>query len=368
MTGRMPTRKIEIDPVIERATTLPAEVYTDPDYFDLQLEQVFARAWLFADGREQVSVPGQVCPLQFQPGGLSEPLLLARDPEDTLRCLSNVCTHRGNLLVEGPGRVNALRCRYHGRRFKLDGSFAGMPEFDGAEDFPSAADDLPRVPIAEWGPLLFASLRPAVPFADVIAPAQERLAWIDWDSFTYDPETSRTYLVEANWALYCENYLEGFHVPYVHPGLATALDYGAYTTEVYDYASLQLGIAAKGEPTFALPEDHPDAERGVAAYYYWLFPATMLNIYPWGLSLNVIEPLSHARTRVRFLAYVRDASLHEVGAGAGLDRVEREDEDVVEAVQLGVRSRLYQHGRYSPRREKGVHQFHRLLARFMNGE
>jgi choline monooxygenase len=93
----------------------------------------------------------------------------------------------------------------------------------------------------------------------------------------------------------------------------------------------------------------------------------MLNFYPWGLSVNVVAPLGVDRTRVFFLSYVYDAERRAGGAGADLHRVEMEDEEIIESVQLGVRSRLYDRGRYSPRREVGTHHFHRLLARFMNG-
>jgi choline monooxygenase len=105
----------------------------------------------------------------------------------------------------------------------------------------------------------------------------------------------------------------------------------------------------------------------VAAYYYWLFPNLMLNFYPWGLSINVVKPLAIDRTRVSFISYVWDESKLEQGAGAALDRVEREDEAVVESVQRGLRSRLYGRGRYSPRHEAGTHHFHLLLQAALRG-
>src|SRR4029077_16347950 len=172
---------------------------------------------------------------------------------------------------------------------------------------------------------------------------------------------TREYFVNANWALYLDNYLEGFHIPYVHSSLATKLDYGENAVELEPCPVLQVGIAKPGEPAFALP----DRGRTVAAYYFWLFPTTMFNLYPWGVSVNVVTPLAVDRTRVSFLPFVWDATKRETGAGAGLDRVEREDEAVVESVQRGARSRLYDRGRYSPAREGGVHHFHRLLAEFM---
>ncbi len=154
----------------------------------------------------------------------------------------------------------------------------------------------------------------------------------------------------------------------MHAGLADALDYSAYRTDLFAWSSLQVGIARDGDDVFELPPGSPDRDQRVAAYYFWLFPNLMLNVYPWGISVNIVSPLDVDQTRVTFLSYVWDASRLDRGAGAGLDRVEREDEAVVESVQKGVRSRLYDRGRYSPSREQGVHHFHRLLARAMAAE
>ena len=351
-----------IDPDITRAHTLPGRAYCDPAIYESARERVFRPSWQFVGDTQTVRVPGQVAPLTLLEGCLDEPILLTRDREDRLHCMSNVCTHRGTILCEHGGIEKSLVCRYHGRRFDLDGTFRHMPEFEKAVGFPSEKDNLPRVAFERWGPFLFASLAPRAPLADVIGPMRERLAWLPLDLFRFDAARSRDYLVRCNWALYVENYLEGFHVPFVHASLNESIDFGAYTTELFRYSNLQLGIVRPGEPVFEFPAGAPDAGRRVGAYYWWLFPNTMFNFYPWGLSINVVRPLGVDRTRVSFLSYVGDASKLEQGAGAGLDRVEREDEAVVEAVQRGVRARLYDRGRYSPTREQGVHHFHRLLA------
>ena len=353
---------------IRDAHTLPARVYSDPDVLGLQTERIFARSWQLVGDTDQLKVPGQVRPVTFLPGILPEPLLLTRDTDDRLHCVSNVCTHRGNLLCESEGVVRHLRCRYHGRRFGLDGFFTSMPEFEAARDFPTSRDDLAQLPLGAWGKLLFAALRPRIPFAEYLAPVRERCDWMPLDHALLDETRSRQYHVRANWALYCDNYLEGFHIPFVHAGLADALDYSAYRTDLFAWSSLQVGIARDGDDVFELPPGSPDRDQRVAAYYFWLFPNLMLNVYPWGISVNIVSPLDVDQTRVTFLSYVWDASRLDRGAGAGLDRVEREDEAVVESVQRGVRSRLYDRGRYSPSREQGVHHFHRLLARAMAAE
>ena len=343
-----------IEEDIRRARTLPASFYRDPAIFERLREKVFARSWQLVNGAEQVSTAGSILPFTFLEGCVDEPLLLARDAGGAVHGLSNVCTHRGNLLCTRPEVAQSLRCRYHGRRFALDGRFLSMPEFEGARDFPSPADDLPRIQLGRLGPLAFAALGPAFPFEDLIAQVRERTSFLPLDRMTLDPAGSRFYEVAANWALYCDNYLEGFHVPFVHPDLAKTIDYASYRTELSGWSSLQVAESAAADDAF-------DGST-VAAYYFFLFPNTMLNFYPWGLSINVVVPLAVDRTRIVYRSWVLDPSRRGRGAGGALDRVELEGEAVVEQVQRGVRSRLYDRGRYSPSREAGVHHFHRLLA------
>jgi choline monooxygenase len=272
-------------------------------------------------------------------------------------------------VVEGEGHQRTLRCRYHGRRFALDGTMTFMPEFEGVRDFPSDADNLKRVETAEWGRFLFGRLDGREAFDSWISPMRERMAFFPVDELRLDATASRDYAVQANWALYVENYLEPFHIAYVHQqSLGGALDYNAYRTELYPQSSLQLGVAAAGEDAFELPTGHADSGTRVAAYYWWLYPGLMLNFYPWGLSVNVVQPLGPNRTRVSFLTYVLDESRRNVGAGADVHRVELEDEEIVESVQRGLRSRLYKRGRYAPHRETGTHHFHRLLVRSLQAE
>ena len=359
----MSREPIAIHEDIRRARTMPAWVYSDPGIFAAARERVFARSWQFAADLDRVKVPGQVHPFLLLEGALDEPLLLSRDREDRLHCLSNVCTHRGTLVCEGDAVMAAqLRCRYHGRRFHLDGRFHSMPEFEQAEGFPSPADDLPRVPFGQWEKFAFASLAPPGPLEQWLGDMKERCGWLPVGDAVFDPTRSRDYLVRANWALYVDNYLEGFHIPYVHAGLAQAIDYGSYRTECFRWSNLQLGVANDGETALAPPEGSPDHGTRIAAYYWWLYPNTMFNFYPWGVSINVVRPLAVDLTRVSFQSFVWDASRLDHGAGASLDRVEREDEVIVESVQRGTRARLYERGRYSPAREQGVHHFHRLLA------
>ena len=281
----------------------------DPAVFEAQRERVFARTWHWVADADRLRAPGHALPVTHVEGSLDEPLVLIRAEDGGLRCLSNVCTHRGALVAEGEGHVKSLKCRYHGRRYDLEGRCTFMPEFDDVAGFPSERDHLPSVPVAEWGPLVFAALDPAMPFGEWIGPVEERTAGMPVERAVYDPSSSGDYLIEANWALYCDNYLEEFHIPYVHGGSLTgALDYEAYRTDRFAWGNVQVGPAKGGQPVLPLGAGTPDHGQRIAGYYFWLFPATMLNFYPWGLSLNVVRPLGPGRTRVSFRSYVWDAA------------------------------------------------------------
>ena len=333
-----------IDPDIRRAKTLPADFYTDESYFELSREKIFARSWHLVGRADEVE---SLMPVTLLPGFLNEPVLLSRNVDELL-CLSNVCTHRGKILIEEPCKASLIRCGYHGRRFDLSGKFLSMPEFSDVEDFPTDADNLTRIPFAIRGGFAFASVDPIASFEEFVDDAAVRFE--DFAPNDLKLVSSREYEVDAHWALYCENYLEGFHIPFVHKSLNEIVDYGTYTTETFRFSSMQTGYDANGE---------------VAGRYMFVFPNLMFNFYPWGISVNVVRPVTPARSVVEFLTYVSDETKLGSGAGADLDRVELEDEAVVQSVQKGIRSRFYSHGRYSPTREQGTHHFHRLIAEFM---
>jgi choline monooxygenase len=336
--------EFSIDPDIRIAKTLPSTFYTEKRFFELSKEKIFARSWQFAGRVDEFE---NLRPLTLLPGILDEPVLLSKT-DDAAKCLSNVCTHRGKILVEEPCSANLIRCGYHGRRFDLNGKFLSMPEFSEVENFPTADDDLKQIPFATRHGFAFVSVDPYAPFEEFFDEAAHRI--IEVDSAELKLVSSHEYEVRAHWALYCENYLEGFHIPFVHHSLNELVDYGSYTTETFRFSSVQTGLDGSGD---------------IAARYMFIFPNLMLNFYPWGISVNVVRPVSPSRSIVEFLTYVSDELKVGNGAGADLDRVELEDEAVVESVQQGIRSRYYSHGRYSPTREQGTHHFHRLIAEFM---
>ena len=153
-------KKFFVDPDISKAKTISTEVYSSPEFYELAKEKIFAGSWQLAGDTDQVKESGSCYPFTMLEKFMDEPLLITRDEKKQLHCLSNVCTHRGNLLVYEPCRVGQLRCKYHGRLFHLDGKFKSMPEFKEVKDFPSPDDDLSPLPVFQWGKMLFTSLRP----------------------------------------------------------------------------------------------------------------------------------------------------------------------------------------------------------------
>jgi choline monooxygenase len=361
------SEKLYVDPDIKKASTLPASFYRDPVFFEQLRQKVFHRTWQCIDAEKMPSPPVRATDFQLLDGFIKTPLLISRDTDDEYHCLSNVCTHRGNLLTSGPSTSKKLVCGYHGRRFSLDGTFEFMPEFEQAEGFPSECDHLSAFPLWHWGPLWLTSLDPAIDFAEIADLLDERIGFLSPETFRLAPERSKSYEINAHWALYCDNYLEGFHIPFVHKDLDAVLDYGTYETLLFENCNLQIGYAdGETEAVFDLPRGHVDYGKKIAAYYFWVFPNLMFNFYPWGLSLNIVNPVAPDRSRVDFISYVGYPERLGKGAGADLDKVELEDEAVVEGVQKGIQSGLYSSGRFSPTREKGVHHFHCLLTRYMN--
>ena len=349
---------LKVDSDIKYAETLASEFYTSEEYFHESKEKIFARSWQFLGKTEEIK---NIKPFTVLENFLDESILVTKNGEN-FNCLSNVCTHRGKILIENECHANGIRCGYHGRRFDLDGKFLSMPEFETAENFPTEKDNLPKIPFEIWNNFLFASMNPVAPLIEFIAEINKKISFFKFENLQF--VSAKDYTVKAHWALYCENYLEGFHIPFVHKSLNETIDYGSYKTETFRYSSVQIAEAQDKNSAFEPAEDFSHSARP-AAFYFFIFPNLMLNFYPWGLSVNIVKPVKKDLTNISYLTFVSDESKSKTGAGADLETVEFEDQAVVESVQKGINSRFYNKGRYSPTREQGTHHFHRLIAEFM---
>jgi choline monooxygenase len=345
------------------AATLPARFYFGADTLAAERENIFAKTWQFVGRTDQLPQPGSYFTTEL----MSEPLLIVRDQAGELRGFYNVCRHRAGRPVEGAGCRSSLRCSYHGWTYALDGRLIGVPEFDGVEQFDKVDYGLRPVRVATWEQFIFVNLSDeseALPAFLGDLPAQTQR----FEVSRMQLAERREYVLACNWKVYVDNYLEGYHVPVAHPSLMRELDYARYRTITHRYHSLQDAPLKKDAQVYAPANDNAEA------LYYWVFPNLMLNIYPDNLSTNVIVPLDEEKTLTVFEWYFHDtespvAQARIAQAVKFSDEIQQEDISLCETVQRGLRSRSYERGRYSVRRENGVHHFHALWCEFMtNGK
>ena len=332
---------------VERASTIPSAWYVDPAFHAADREWIFARTWQGIGHAAQVAEPGAF--LTEEIGG--EPVIVVRGKDGVLRAFHNVCRHRGGpLALEREGCVRALQCKYHGWTYLLDGSLRGVPAMDRTELFDRKDFGLVPLRVETWEGLVFVCLDPeAAPLADTMHGIAERIAPLRLGALRFSRRVD--YEVASNWKVYVDNYLEGYHVPYVHPELAKLYDYTQYVTTVHGAYSLQHSPLT-GDNLYS-------RDGGGEAFYYCVFPNFMLNILPDRLQTNLVLPLGHDRCRVIF-QYFHAPGTSEAQVEADLaysDGVQAEDAAICERVQRGLGSRSYDQGRFSVKYEVGVHHF-----------
>ncbi|MEL6614708.1 MAG: SRPBCC family protein, partial [Bacteroidota bacterium] len=283
------------------------------------------------------------------------------DREGEIRAYYNVCRHRGApLATDASGCARMLQCKYHGWTYRLDGSLRGVPRFGHSDLFDKRDFGLQPVEVGVEAGLVFVRLVPGgPPLAETMRGIRQRIAPMDLEAMRY--HTRVEYRIACDWKAYVDNYLEGYHLPLVHPELCDVLDAGAYRTETFDHYNLQHSPLREGDANV-----YGDASD--AAFYYWLFPATMLNILPGRLQTNTVLPDGPGRCRVLFDYHYTETDAPEAQQRIGddlafSDRVQAEDIEICEHVQRGLASRGYDRGRFSPAQEEGVHHFQGLLKR-----
>lgn len=343
------------------AQTIPSSWYTDPQVLAREKERIFSRTWQLVGRIEQVAEPGQF----FTTTVADEPIIVVRGADAQLRALSNVCRHRAGPVATGQGRRSVFRCGYHGWTYALDGRLLGTPEFDGVECFSHEANGLPQFAVETWLGLVFVKLNPTGP--SLSQTLEDLPARLDSGNLAnWRLAARKDWYIDCNWKVYVDNYLEGYHIPIVHPSLMQELDYAQYRVETKVYYSLQHSPIRRIGGRLRRDERAATNE----AQYFWIFPNLMLNVYPDNYSTNLIVPLGPERTLTIFEWYFRDPEQPEVQEKIRRtvefsDEIQVEDIAICEAVQRGLRSRTYTSGRYSVERENGVHHFHGLLARFL---
>lgn len=336
---------------LPEARTLPACVYADPEFHTFDANVIFARSWQLIGRCEQVQQIGDHIVAEVA----DKPLLAVRGNDSVLRGFFNVCKHRAGPLALENGNARQLQCKYHGWTYTLEGQLRAAHEMQEARDFDLACIHLDPVSVAEWEGLLFAAVeQPPATLEQVLHGIRERIHPIEPAKLRF--HTRVEYAMRCNWKVYVDNYLEGYHLPHVHPGLNRLLDYRSYTTHTAEWHSWQHSPL--------------DGSRGPYqagdAHYYFVYPNLMLNMLPGRLQTNRVLPVSQRECRVLFDYYYADteSSTAQKRIEEDLrfsDEVQQEDIAICERVQLGLESGVYHAGRLSPKREAGVHHFQELL-------
>lgn len=344
---------------LSEASTIPGPWYVDDRMAELERQTVFSRTWQVLGRAEQVAKPGQFVTSTIA----GEPIVVVRGQDGQLRGFYNVCRHHAaKVVTQACGSASLLHCPYHGWNYGLDGSLKGMPEFDGVKNFERQQNGLVPVQVDVWEAFVFINLDPnAESLSAFLGALVKKCAPLGLRDLHYF--ATKTYDIACNWKVFVDNYLDGgYHVPHLHKGLNSVLDYKQYTIENEDHYCLQ------SSPMVASEEDAATGatRKGDRAWYFWQYPNFMINCYAGYMDTNLVIPIDTDHCRVVFDFYFSDVSenaraYNEQSIAVG-DRVQDEDLGICEDVQRGLKSRAYGAGRLSVRREAGEQLFHRLLA------
>ncbi|KAK4265565.1 hypothetical protein QN277_026599 [Acacia crassicarpa] len=357
----------QFDPKIplEKAITPPASWYTDPSFFELELDRIFYRGWQAVGSTEQIKNPHD-----FFTGRLGRvEFIVCRDENGKVHAFHNVCRHHASLLASGSGQKSCFVCPYHGWTYGLNGALLKATRIEGVQDFNENDFGLISIEVAIWGPFVLLNLnKEGFPKTEVDSHCVGR-EWLGSSAdilSTNGIDSSLSYLcrreytIECNWKVFCDNYLDGgYHVPYAHKGLASGLKLDSYSIIMFERVSIQScesGLVKRKESYDRL---------GKNAIYAFVCPNFMINRYgPW-MDTNLVLPLGHNKCRVVFDYYLEhslkddtdfiDRSLQDS------EKVQIEDIVLCESVQKGLESPAYSVGRYAPTVEQAMHHFHCLL-------
>ena len=354
---------LKIDPDIARAWTLPAVLYTDASVLAAEKEKIFSRTWQVVGHADQVANPGDYFTIDL----VGEPLVIVRGNDARLRGFYNVCRHRAGPPAEGCGSRKLFRCGYHGWTYDLDGTLISATEIEGVEGFRPEDFALVAVRVEEWFNFVFVNLDPQAPalreFLGELPRQAEKYPFREMKLFE-----RRTYDMKCNWKTYVDNYLEGYHLPSVHPGLNRELDYNGYVVEPYASHVRQFSPIRGAQSGDTTPRRYQEAREDLTTDYFWIFPNWMLNCYPDNVSLNIVLPLEAERSLAIFEWYLPEKDHNSPAAKASVefsDQIQIEDVGICETVQRNLHSRSYSRGRFSVKQERGVHAFHRMYAERM---
>jgi phenylpropionate dioxygenase-like ring-hydroxylating dioxygenase large terminal subunit len=338
--------------------TLPWSWYADETVLRQEHEQVFGHAWQYVGHTGQAEEPGSF----FTANAGRIPVVVTRAHDGELRALANVCRHRGFAVADGAGKRETLQCRYHAWTYDLEGRLRAAPRSDRETGFDAEGLSLQPLAVDTWGPFVFVNPdRGAAPLREALGLLPELVARaLDVDQLEFRFRTE--FIVEANWKITCENFLECYHCPVAHPGFSAAVDVSPdrYRLETDGLTSSQFGELRSGGPSFLAGGEVAHSQ------FHFLWPNFGINIFPGhpNLSCGPVVPAGPRRTE-RWLDYFFAPGIGQewVDELIAFDRqVGNEDVALVEGVQRGVASGVLESGRLMSESEQLVGHFQRLCA------
>jgi phenylpropionate dioxygenase-like ring-hydroxylating dioxygenase large terminal subunit len=348
-----------VDSYRQGARTMPGRYYTAPEILAEEQEKIFAGHWISIGRSTDFAKPGEYRLAEIA----GESLIVLRDQQGVLHAFYNICRHRGTrLCTASPGQLSeTIQCPYHAWTYALDGRLIGAPHMHEVEGFEKRDYPLHAAAVAEWEGFVFVTLAAdPPPLAVSLAPLVERVR-------RHQLPRVRTvrrieYAVRANWKLIMQNYSECLHCPTIHPELSTKLPYTSGANDLVDGPFLGGYMEIKAPNRSAtmtgrscgLPLGELSTEDRGRAFYYTLFPSMMLSLHPDYAVYYTVWPVRPAESRVvcEWMVHPDSPSSPEYNiadAEEFWDRTNRQDWEICERSQLGVASRRYAPGPYSPR-------------------
>jgi len=338
----------------DNAFTLAADFYVNAEYLELEYQNIFGNTWQLVGHIAQLKNIGDQ--MLCQVGRV--PIVVVRNQDNQLRALHNVCRHRAGPVATENGNSKLLRCKYHGWSYTLDGQLKTAPEMNSTPNFDICQYHLPQALVQEWQGFVFVCISQSPPpLAEVLAGIKDTIQPIDLSAMSFSHRDE--YVIDCNWKVYMDNYLEGYHLPHVHPGLSKLLDYRSYDTILHQWFSYQFS-----------PLDAADSQNNFygegKAHYYCIYPNLMLNILPGRLQTNIILPTDNNKTKIIFDYYYSDLGSKKTDQlikqdTEFSDEIQEEDILICEKVQQGLNSGSYHSGRLCMKRETGVMHFQNLI-------
>lgn len=373
-----PMRFVEGEQLAERGI-LTSSAYTSPEQLTRERSDLFSHTWLFACYARDVAEPGAVQPMELD----GKPVLVVRDGEGTLRAFHNVCSHRGSKLVCEPLKARkTLVCPYHAWIYNLNGELVRSQHFAGVDrrelpDLPAPQLGLKELPVGELLDFVFINFdTDAAPFAEQVAPLTER--WADYDLSVLRHGASLRYDFKANWKLVVENFLESYHVPFIHQTLNT---YSPFTERYQIRLSEELigigqGLYAPEHESEAMLPRWPvrSTKESLRAEYFSVFPRFLIGLMPDHLFAWHLEPLAADRTIEHldfyFVGEEGVSPRHEKQREATLTdwkRVNDEDWDIIQRMHAGCLSPAFDRAILSRHMERNINNFHELVIKHLKG-